>query len=65
MTAQQLAREWENGDIVACKQSIAAAQRHLKKELEIETHNSLVGLIEYARFHERENYSFKNWKQKK
>jgi len=59
---------WAAGDMVACKESCAAARRYLDafgdwmyENMEPQ-HDSLVGVIEYTNFHDRANYSFKNWK---
>ena len=61
--AEKLAKQWEDGNIVSCKQSLCAAQRYLKSGgLEIGIHNTLVGIVEHVRFHDRENFSVKKWK---
>lgn len=64
MSAQEFAKRWNEGNIVGCKESMAAARRYLKSDLDIETHNQIVGLIEWVNFHDRADCSVKNWKLK-
>ncbi len=64
MKAAEFAKQWNDGNIVGCKQSMAAAYRYLKLDLDIETHNQLIGLIEWVNFHDRGDVSVKNWKLK-
>ena len=59
---------WEDGNMVACKESYTAARRYLDafsdwlyENMEPQ-HDTLVGVIEYINFHNRADASVKNWK---
>lgn len=65
----KFAAMWAAGDMVACKESCAAARRYLDafgdwiySNMDEWVYSCIVGVIEYTNFHDRANYSFKNWK---
>ena len=64
MTAKEFAKQWTEGNIVGCKESTKVARRHLKTDLDIETYNQIVGMIEWVNFYDRAKCSVKNWRLK-